>query len=337
MKFLSDNEAPMRPEILQAIERTNRDSAASYGEDEITLQLSRQFSDIFEKEVTAYPVLTGTAANALCLSQIIAPYGAVVCEQSAHINVAECGAPEFFTGGKLLGVSGQDGKIAAELLRHCLETAHPHDYHNSKVTGLSLTQATECGTVYRPDEISALTAVACEYGTHTHMDGARFANALAHLGCSPADLTWKSGIDIMSFGSSKNGTMNAEAIVVFNADCSVEIKRRCKRAGQVVSKMRFVSCQLAAYLEDERWLTWARQSNDLARQLASTLDDLDSVEILHPVEANMVIAGMPTNLVTHLRDNGMSFYDWETAEDCYRLVLSNLNSERDIDAVRALL
>ena len=325
------------PEILRAIELANHDSAASYGEDERTSQLNRQFSAVFEKEVTVYPVMTGTVANCISLAQITPPYGAIVCEQNAHINVDECGAPEFFTGGKLIGLPGQDGKITPDSLRQFLESAHPHEYHNSKVTGLSLTQATECGTVYRPEELSVLTSIAREYGVYTHLDGARFANALVHLECSPAELTWESGVDIMSFGSSKNGTMNAEAIISFNPDCSTELKRRCKRAGQIASKMRFVSCQLAAYLEDDRWLAWARKSNELAQKLVGALNEVASVDVVFPVETNMLIVRMQDDLASHLREHGAKFYEWNSGKDCYRLVLSNLNHESDIEVFRSLL
>jgi len=336
MKFVSDNEAPIMPEIMQAIETANRGDAPSYGEDELTGHLSRQFSIIFEKEVTVFPVMTGTAANSISLSQITPPYGAVLCHQAAHINVDECGAPEFFTGGKLIGLPGHAGKIAQDTLEQFLETIHPHDYHNSKVAALSLTQATESGTVYRPEELSALASIAREHGMLTHVDGARFANALVHLGCSPAELSWKSGVDIMSFGSSKNGTMNAEAIVSFNPDCSEEIRRHCKRAGQMASKMRFVACQLLAYLEDNRWLIWAGKCNELAQQLAGALSHVAAIDVVYPVEANMLMVRMQDDMADHLRKGGANFCEWNLGKDCYRLVLSNLNNESDIDSFREL-
>ena len=247
MDFGSDNEAGVRPEIMQAILEANTGAVPSYGEDPITHDLREQFSVLFETDVQVEPVLTGTAANAIGLTRIIPPHGAAVCHAHAHIMHEECGAVEFFSGGKLLAVGGDNGKLDPDALETALRDAANARYHSNRVTALSITQATEYGTVYSPAELTQLTCIAHQFDLNVHMDGARIANAAASLNCRLADITWKAGVDLVSFGTSKNGTLGAEALVVFgNPEWNRDIKHSLKQSGQLLSKARFLSAQLGS-------------------------------------------------------------------------------------------
>ena len=248
--FGSDNVTPVCAPIMAAINAANTGLLPSYGADEFTERLQRAASAVFEREVSIYPVATGTAANALALAQLVPPFGGIYCHEGAHIVTDECGAPELFTGGaKLLGLPSPDGKIGPEAIEASVALANDMGVHHVKPSAISVTQATELGTVYGLDELADLTAAAKRHGLPVHMDGARFANAVAHLGCSPAEATWKAGIDVLSFGASKNGALAAEAVVFFDPRRAEDFERRRKRAGHLWSKLRYLSCQLLAYLE----------------------------------------------------------------------------------------
>ena len=319
----SDNEAPVAPEILAAIEAANRGPAASYGDDPFSQRLQQTFSRLFETDVAVFPVLTGTAANALSVAQVVPPYGAVFCHEHAHLNTDECGAPEFFSGGaKLVLLGGAHGRIDAASLVRAIEALEVHDDHQVKPAALSLSQSTECGTVYGLDEIRELTALARDAKLRVHMDGARLANAVQRLGCSPADATWRAGIDLLSFGATKNGALAAEAVVVFDRDLAQELGRRRKRAGHLVSKMRYVSAQLEAYVADDLWLRLAARANGAASKLAEGLQAIDGVELAHPVEANEIFAHIPPALAEGLEKAGIAFLPWTGGRDLYRLVAS---------------
>ena len=332
VNFRSDNETPAAPEIIAALAAANSGTAHSYGEDQITADLTERFSDIFETKVQVWPLATGTAANSLALAQLCPPYGSVYCHSHSHLNTDECGAPEFFTAGaKLMVLDGEAGKLDSEGLRQALQaTGHLGDHENLPAA-LSLSQASEFGTVYRPDEISALSDVAREYGLKVHMDGARFANAVSSLDVSPANLTWRAGVDMLSFGATKNGTMMAEALLVFDKDLATELGRRRKRAGHLVSKMRFVSAQLAAYLEDGRWLSWAANANRQASRLAEGLESVRGAGLLYPVEANELFVRLEDELAQHLYDNGFQFHLWPGTVDVYRLVCAWCTSDDQVD------
>ena len=309
--FTSDNVAPAAAAILAAVNEANAGFVPSYGADALSARLQALASAVFEREVVIFPVATGTAANALALAQLVPPFGAVYCHETAHIATDECGAPEMFTGGaKLIGLPSADGKIRAQALRAAIVHALDLGVHHVKPAALSVTQATEWGTVYRPDEIAALAAVAREYGLGVHMDGARFANALVHLRCSPAEATWKSGIDVLSLGATKNGALCAEAVVFFDAHHAAEFARRRKRAGHLWSKMRFLSAQLVAYLHDELWLAHARHANAMAAALAAGLSDVRGARLLQPVEANELFVALPEATVAALEQAGFQFYRW---------------------------
>lgn len=311
MNFCSDNVAGIAPEILAAIGAANTGASASYGADQWTAKLDKHLAEIFERKVTAFPIVTGTAANALALSVMTPPYGAIYCHDEAHIAVDECGAPEMYTSGaKLKTLPGTNGKLTVETVAAALANGRAGDVHHVQPAALSLTQATECGTVYRPDEVAAICAVARQHGLKTHMDGARFANAVAHLNLAPAEITWKAGIDALSFGATKNGAMAAEMVVFFNDDLARTFAFHRKRAGHLISKMRFVSAQLDAYFSDGLWMRLGRHANAMAQRLAQGLTSLPGVKLLYPVEANEIFIQLPVPTVEALREAGFAFYDW---------------------------
>jgi threonine aldolase len=256
--------------------------------------------------VRAFAVATGTAANSLSLATLSPPYGAVFTHEGAHIANDECGAPTFFTGGaQLVTLPGEDGRLSAATLAATL-AAHPVSVHSVQPAALSLTQATELGTCYRPEDIAALSEVAHRHGLKVHMDGARIAGALAFLGCEPADITWRAGVDVLSFGATKNGALAAEAVVFFDTDLVRDFELRRKRAGHLLSKSRYVSAQLLAYLEPSVWLHNARRANELAQAIGRAA----GARRLHPVEANEVFLSLGTEGKAALRARGIEFYDW---------------------------
>lgn len=309
--FKSDNVTPVCDAIMAAIHAANTGSAASYGADDFTQRLQTVASEVFATEVAIFPVTTGTAANALALSHMVPPYGAVYCHDAAHITTDECGAPEFFTGGaKLIGFSSGDGKIAPERLASAIAFANDMGVHHVKPGALSLSQATEWGTVYQLSEVSALTAVAKQHGLPVHMDGARFANALAHLGCTPAEATWKNGVDVLTLGATKNGALCAEAVVFFDPARARDFERRRKQSGHLWSKMRFVSAQLLAYFQNGLWLDNARHANAMACTLAEGLGRLNGASLLQAVDANEVFVALPEACVAALEQQGFGFYRW---------------------------
>ena len=340
--FTSDNVAPAAPAILAAVHEANTGFAPSYGADPLSARLQALASAVFEKEVAIFPVSTGTAANALALAQLVPPFGAVYCHETAHIATDECGAPEMFTGGaKLIGLPAADGKIRPESLSAAIAHALDLGVHHVKPAALSVTQATEWGTVYQPAEIAALAAVAREHGLGVHMDGARFANALAHLGCTPAEATWKSGIDVLSLGATKNGALCAEAVVFFDAGRAADFARRRKRAGHLWSKMRFLSAQLVAYLHEDLWLAHARHANAMAAALAAGLAQVRGARLLQPVEANELFVALPEATVAALEQAGFQFYRWpfEGLADAVaiRLVTSYATHAADVAELIAAL
>jgi len=309
MFFLSDNAAAPCPEVLAAVAAAAPATAAGYDGDAISAQLDDAFGALFGRACTVLPVGTGTAANALALAAMVPSFGAVVCHTEAHIHVDECGAPEFFTGGaKLLLVPGADGRLTPDGLDTGL-ASHRGDVHQVQARALSITQATEAGTVYTPDALAALGDHARARGWRVHMDGARFANAVAHLGCHPGDVTWRAGVDILSFGMIKNGGMTAEAMVVFDAGLVAELRFRRKRAGQMPSKGRFQAAQLLAMIEGDVWLHNARAANAGAASLAAAA----AGRLLYPVEANEVFVQLRPGEAEALRGQGFAFYDWGAA------------------------
>lgn len=339
MNFYSDNTTGIAPEIMAALLDANHGQAMPYGEDDITAGLANLYGALFETEVAVFPVGTGTAANALALSLMTPPYGAIYCHREAHIEVDECGAPELFSGGaKLVVLDGDDGKIPSGTLEAALEKAGGGDVHHVPPAALSLTQLTECGTVYTPREVMALSEVAHGQGLHVHMDGARFANAVASLGCSPAEASWRSGVDILTFGATKNGALAAEAVIIFKPELAREAAYRHKRVGQLFSKMRFISVQLEAYIADGLWLENARRANAQAARLAEGIEATPGVRLLHPVQGNELFATMSEPVLSGLLADGFTFNRWyEGGVVTARLVTAFNTAPEDIDAFIASL
>jgi threonine aldolase len=328
LDFSSDNVTGVSPEIMEAIVRANTGTASSYGTDAWTARLQTQFSALFEHAVVVAPVINGTAANALALSTCTPPWGAVVCHAGAHIHGAESNAPEFFSGGgKMVPLPGEGGKIAPESLNALLATGGPlgRPVH----TAISVSQATDVGTVYSPSEVAALSHVAKDRKLTVHMDGARLANAIAHLGCAPADLTWRAGVDILSFGSTKNGALAAEAVVFFDAALAEDFEHRRKRSGHTLSKMRFVSAQLEAYVDGGVWLRNATHANAAASRLARHLADIPGVGIKGPVDANIVFAQMPSRMIEGLHSAGFGFF----ALNGWARLVTSFNTNDDVVAL----
>lgn len=336
--FCSDNVTGAAPEILEALARANAGAAMPYGADDWTRRVEARLQEVFETGCRAFPVATGTAANALGLSLLTPPYGAVYCHEEAHVNVDECGAPELFSGGaKLVALPGAHGKLAPATLTGALAAAGAGDQHHVQPAALSLTQASEAGTVYQVDEVAALAEIAHGHGLGVQMDGARFANALVTLGCSPAEATWKAGVDVLAFGATKNGALAAEAVVVFRPELAEDFVYRRKRAGHLFSKMRFLSAQLEAYLEEGLWLGLAGRANASARRLAEGLAAVPGVELVHPVEANEIFCRLPEALADGLAAEGFGFYRWAGAAGGVevRLVCAFTHTEAEVDAFLA--
>jgi threonine aldolase len=332
VSFTSDNASGVAPEILQALVEANSGPAMPYGADAITQRVSARLAEVFETEVTVFPVATGTAANSLSLSVMVPPFGAVYCHELAHIHVDECGAPEFYTGGaKLVPLAGAHGKFDEQTLSAAIEGAG--NVHAVQPAAVSITQASEAGTIYSPAEIAALSEVARANGLGLHMDGARFANALVAGNHSPAELTWKSGVDALSFGATKNGALGAEAVVLFKPALADTFAYRRKRGGHLFSKMRFLSAQLEAYLRNDLWLRNARHANAMAGQLASGLGKIPGVGLCHPVEANEIFARLPEAMIAGLQAKGFVFYRWGAPAACeVRLVTSFETDPKDVAA-----
>jgi threonine aldolase len=335
--FSSDNVTPACDAIMAAVNAANEGCETSYGGDEFTARLQELATKLFETEVAIFPVTTGTAANSLALSQIVAPFGAVYCYEAAHIVTDECGAPEFFTGGaKLIGFPAADGKIRPEQLSEAIAFAQEMGVHHVKPAAISLTQATEWGTVYDLSELAAISEVAKQHHLPMHMDGARFANALIHLNCTPAEATWKRGVDVLSLGATKNGALCAEAVVFFDPSMAAQFERRRKRAGHLWSKLRFLSAQLLAYLENGLWLDNARHANAMAARMAQGLKSISGARLLHPVDANEVFALLPEATIGALEKQSFKFYRWplyaaDTGGAAIRLVTSYATSGADVD------
>lgn len=336
MDFRSDNTGRAAPEILEALIRANHDTALGYGADEWTAALQRRFSELFETAVRVFPVATGTAANALGLAALSPSWGIVYCSEAAHINTAEANAAGFFSGGlKLAPVAGEYGRIDAERLAESLAETAPGQLHRGQPAAVSLTQASELGTVYSLTEIRTVAAIARARGLRLHMDGARFANALARLGCSPAEGSWRSGIDLMSFGATKNGGALCDAIVVFKPELVDGLAVQLRRAGQVWSKMRFASAQLLAYVESGRWLDMARASNAIAARIAAGLAEIKNARLLAPIEANEIFLELPEQVMDALEADGFGFY--RRSKTLARFVCRYDATEAEADALVAAL
>ncbi len=306
-QFASDNYSGMCPEAIAALLAANQGQAIAYGDDPWTQQAADRFREVFETDCEVFFVFSGTAGNSLALSSLCQSYHSVICHELAHIETDECGAPEFFSNGaKLLLGKGAAGKLTAAAIDDIV--LKRGDIHYPKPKVVSLTQPTEVGTLYSLAELAAIRTVADRHGLKMHMDGARFANAIVALGCTPAEMTWQQGIDVLCFGGTKNGLAIGEAVIFFNKALAEDFDYRCKQAGQLASKMRFVSAPLVGVLEDNVWLHHARHANDCAAYLSSQLAQIAGVERLFPTQANGVFVELPTSVIQSLHDQGWYFY-----------------------------
>jgi len=348
MNFASDNWTGAAPEIMDAVVRANQGLAPayggpSYGGDVLTRRVEARFAEIFERDCAVYFVATGGAANGLALSVMAPPYGMVLCHEQSHIQMDECAGPEFFTGGaKLLPLPGHAGKLTPQTVSAALAGFPHRPPHGAPAHVLSLTEATECGTVYSADELSRLCDGAHDAGLRVHMDGARFANAVAALGVAPAELSWKAGVDVLCFGGTKNGCLAAEAVVFFDKSMAADFEFRRKRAGHLWSKMRFIAAQFDAYFHDDLWLTLARRANAMAAKLSNDISKIDGVEVSYPTAINEVFATFPQGVAERLRDSGAVFFPWVTPGDpadgqMQRLITSFNTTEKEVDDFVACL
>jgi threonine aldolase len=327
-QFASDNTAPICPEAWAALQEANTDYATAYGEDRWTARVCDRIREIFETDCEVYFVFTGTAANALVLAQLCRSFRSIICHQNAHIQTDECGAPEFFTGGsKLLLVGGGNGKIDIEQTEALL--MRQNELHSHKPGVISMAQATEFGTAYRRDEIAAIADLARANELFVHMDGARFANAVASLNCAPRTITWEVGVDVLCFGGTKNGTAAGELVIFFDKKILREFDYRVKQAGQLGSKMRFLAAPWIGLLAGDVWLRNARHANRAAHQLAQNLQHKANLEVVFPVEANAVFVRMNDEVARGIQARGWSFYKF-IEPDVYRLMCSWATTESDI-------
>ncbi|RTE84685.1 hypothetical protein BHE90_000819 [Fusarium euwallaceae] len=337
--FMSDNIAGASPEIVQAIVAAATEHVPPYGNDTITKAARQKLQEIFEREVDVFPVSSGTAANCIGLASLVKPWGSILCHPVSHINNDECGAPEAFTdGAKLVAVSGKDTKLDPDTLRAAVRRK-AHDVHSVQPSVVSISQATESGSVYTLDELRELCSIAKDAGLRVHMDGARFANALVHLDASPAEMTWKAGVDVLSFGLTKNGAMTVDIIISFDPNLASEIAFRQKRAGQLASKMRFHTAQIEAYLTDGLWLRNARHANGLAARLAAGIESIPGPEVVKAPEANILFCRLTPHAIKELLSQGYQFYHdrWEPGTVRFVTSFSHVSSSVDelVEAIRS--
>ena len=348
MFFASDNGLGASDKVMQAISAANGGARLGYGNDDATKAVVSRLCDLFEREVGVYMVATGTAANGLALSTMTPPWGIVLCHDESHVIEDECCGPEFFTGGaKLVGIPGRGAKITAEALSAAIAALGRRVPHNAPIHALSITQSTELGQVYSVEEVKALSAIAKANNLGVHMDGARFANAVAALGCTPAEITWKAGVDVLSFGTTKGGGLACEALIYFDPARGAEMVRRRMRAGHLLSKHRFLAAQMDAFLDGGHWLDLARHANAAAKRLADGLAAIPGVRLPIVPQANGLFPIFRQEIVDALKAEGAAFYPWpdkglpeaeraRPGEQMMRLVTSFATRDEDIDRFLAI-
>jgi len=338
LNFQSDNQSTVFPEVIDYLSEVNKNSSPAYGVDEVTKLATNMLTDLFETNLKVVFVSSGTAANSIALSSICPPYGGIFCSDNAHIGGDECGAPEFFSGGaKLLPIPTVDALIRDKDLTKKINNYGLHGIHEILPSAISLTQASELGTIYNPDDIHKITNTAKKYNLKTHMDGARFSNACASLNCKPSELTWKNGIDILSLGTTKNGTISCEAIIVFNQEIIDDIERRQKRSGHLWSKNRFMAAQIIKWIEDDRWIKAAKKANFQAQSIMNSLKKLNYVNIEYNVDINMVFACIPKKVQDLLYDNHVMFNPWYGKKNLTRFVTSWDTNDFEVNSFEAII
>lgn len=333
--FRSDNETPVAEPIWEALCAANQGTANSYAEDEWSERLDSAFSQLFDADVRVLPVATGTVANAIALACVTPPWGSVFCHSNAHIFCDESGAPEFFGNGlRLVPVQGPNGKLTPEALSRAMHGAEGHGVHSYAPSALSLTQCAESGCIYQPDELAALYQIARDRDLATHLDGARFGNAVAALGCHPADISWKAGVQMLSFGASKNGCMAAEALVLFEQHHHWPVAERLrKRSGHLFSKMRYISAQLLAYIEDDLWLTLAGRANQQAARFAAAIARHAEAELVYPPDANEIFVRWTAAGLARLEERNIEFLYWPGHDDMARFVFGHSTTDDETGAL----
>lgn len=346
MYLASDNGTGASEKILAALtEAMQAGPMLSYGGDPLTQKLEQNFAALFEHEVAVFLLTSGTAANALALAQMTPPWGAIFAHEEAHIVTSECGAPEFFSGGRTIGLPGVNGKVTSEALEKAIAFLRIEDPHGLQPACLSITNLTECGTLYTPAEIGALSKTVKKHNMKLHLDGARFANAVAALKAKPADLTWRAGVDAMSFGATKNGAIAAEAILFFDRALAKDFKYRRMRAGHLISKHRFIAAQFHGWLADNHWQDLAAHANAMAAKLAKGMQ-AQGIKLAFPVEGNEVFVYLPQALEKQLQEKGAVFYQWTSRsmaepapQNCVlsRFVCAFNTPERDVDSFLDLI
>jgi threonine aldolase len=335
MKFYSDNVTGCAPEILEQLVASNSLKAMPYGADELTSAAEVAFRQVFESDLETLLVATGTAANSLALAAIAPSHGAVFCVRGSHIEASEGGAVEFMTGGaKLVSIEGDAGKLLPERLEAALAD-HDEGASFRKPAAVSITQASELGTVYSAGEIAALASIAHGNGLKLHVDGARWANALACAGTTPAELSWRAGVDVLSLGATKNGALAAEAVLFFDSQLMQGVRERRKRSGMLLSKHRFLAVQFLAFFNSGLWLDLARHANAQAQKLRGKLAAYPAIAIVHPVEVNLVFARLPTGLTEHLAQGGAEFH--QRKDGAVRFATSFATTDAEIDALIAAI
>lgn len=328
--FASDNVTGACPEVMDAVVAANSGIATSYGDDEWSSRLQTKLSEIFETDVEVFLAVSGTASNALALSSLAPVFGKIYCHELSHINTDECGAPEFFTGGaKLIPMRSSNGRIKANELAETIRGSG--NVHVTQPSVVSITQSCETGTVYQLDEIKAISKIARKHKMSVHMDGARFANALASLDVSPAEMTWKSGVDVLTLGGTKNGCLAAEAIIFFKPDMVGNFPYLHKRSGQLLSKMRFISSQLEAYVTDDLWIRNAQHANSMAKILSEGLNAFSNIELAYPTQSNEVFVYLPRELIDYLNNAGYDINEEELDGKAVRFVTAWNSELKDVD------
>ncbi|GAA3939754.1 threonine aldolase family protein [Litoribacillus peritrichatus] len=342
MNFGSDNQTGASPQVLEAIMKANDGFLHGYGDEDYTRQTVEQLKRLFDCDLEAYFIPTGTAANCLALSSLVNPWQTILCHPEAHIIQDENTAPELLTGGaRLKAIATEQPKIHLEDLKKVLSYQAKEAPHNSLAGAMSLTQCTELGQAYQPEEVKQLCLLAHQHGLSVHMDGARFSNAVAHLGCHPKEISWQAGVDVLCLGATKNGALAAEAVIFFNKELAVDFEQRRKRAGHLLSKGRLFSAQFQGWLENDHWLELATHANRMAEMMAKGLSEKPGCRIIFPVEANELFVTLPKSTTERLQQHGAEFYEWPTSglaehlqpsegEQMIRLVTSFITKEHEV-------